>query len=133
MVRSEVLNARRRFLKFLSASPLLAYPGLARWMEGTGHAQEESVISAAREALDIFDFEKAAHKNLLPQHWAYLATGVDDDSTLRADVAGYSRYQLRMRPLSDFGKLEMSATLFGTKRNTPIAFCPVASLEGFHT
>ncbi|MBI3491163.1 MAG: alpha-hydroxy-acid oxidizing protein [Acidobacteria bacterium] len=134
MVPSETSAGRRRFLKLLAASPLLAYPGLSpRWMEAIGRAQEDAVISSVREALDVFDFETVARKNLLPEHWAYLATGVDDDSTIRANREGFTRYQLRMRPLADFSKLDMSIQLFGTKWNTPIVLCPVASLKGFHT
>jgi 4-hydroxymandelate oxidase len=123
MVSSQTIRARRHFLKLLAASPLLAYL----------HAQEKDVISSVQEALDVFDFEAAAKKNLLPEHWAYLATGVDDDSTLRANRDGFTRYQIRMRPLSDFSKLDMGIQLFGRRWNTPIVICPVASLKGFHT
>jgi 4-hydroxymandelate oxidase len=123
MLASDTATARRHFLKLLAASPLLAYL----------HAQEKDVISSVQEALDVFDFEAAAKKNLLPEHWAYLATGVDDDSTLRANREGFTRYQIRMRPLSDFSKLDMGVQLFDRRWNTPIVICPVASLKGFHT
>jgi 4-hydroxymandelate oxidase len=134
MVSTPTTAARRRFLKLLAASPLLAYSGLSpRWLSAIGRAQDRDVIASVQEALDVFDFEAAAKKNLLPEHWAYLATGVDDDSTLRANREGFTRYQIRMRPLSDFTKLDISIQLFGTRWNTPIVICPVASLKGFHT
>ena len=134
MVPSDIAKSRRRFLKLLAGSPLLSYAGLSpAWVQAIGGAQEDAVISSIRDALDVFDFEAVARKNLLPEHWAYLATGVDDDSTIRANREGFTRYQLRMRPLADFSKLDMSVQLFGTKWNTPIVMCPVASLKGFHT
>jgi len=33
----------------------------------------------------VFDFEAVARKNLPPAHWGYMASGVDDDATLRAN------------------------------------------------
>ncbi len=143
MIARDISTHRRRFLKLLAASPLLCCGGLPARLDailrGSGlvptvSAQEDAkIISSVREALDVFDFEAAARQNLLPAHWAYLATGVDDDSTLRANREGFSRYQIRMRPLSDFSKLDPSVQLFGRQWSTPIVMCPVASLKGFHT
>ena len=134
MVPAETSAGRRRFLKLLAASPLLSYAALpADWMKAVGVAQENALISSVQEALNVFDFEAVAKKNLLPEHWAYLATGVDDDSTIRANREGFTRYQIRMRTLADFSKLDTSVDLFGVKWNTPIVMCPVASLKGFHT
>ncbi|MBI1875627.1 MAG: alpha-hydroxy-acid oxidizing protein [Acidobacteria bacterium] len=134
MVPSETSTARRRFLKLLATSPLLSCTGLpSGWMQALAAGQDRSGISSVQEALNVMDFEPAARKNLLPEHWAYLATGVDDDSTLRANREGFTRYQLRMRPLADISRLDMSIQLFGVRWNTPIVLCPVASLKGFHT
>lgn len=134
---------RRRFLRFLAASPLMAVPGvvpggwpgrrLAQAGAAPGGVDDRAVISSVREAVDVFDFEAVAQKNLLPAHWAYLATGVDDDSTIKANRDGFARYQLRMRVLADLSKLDMSVELFGVRWATPIVLCPVASLKGFHT
>ena len=32
------------------------------------------------------DFEEAAWRALPPAHWGYMATGVDDDPTLKANM-----------------------------------------------
>ena len=72
--------ARRRFLKFLAASPLLSAPGLAASL----FAQDE-LIASPDLALDVFDFEAVARNRLPPAHFGYMATGVDDDATLRAN------------------------------------------------
>jgi 4-hydroxymandelate oxidase len=138
MLPSDRATGRRRFLTLLAASPLLAHagltPALGAAVRSRGGVQEDvKIITSIREALDVFDFEAAAKQTLRPSHWAYLATGVDDDSTLRANRDGFNRYQIRMRPLADISTLDMSTRLFGVRWDTPIALCPVSSLKGFHS
>jgi len=78
------------------------------------------------------DFEPAARKALPPAHFGYLATGVDDDGTVRANREGYSRIQIRARRLIDVENLDMSVSFFGTKWNSPIALSPVSAQKAFH-
>jgi hypothetical protein len=64
-------TTRRAFLRFLAASPLLPYLHLPRdWM--TALAREPDLIKAAKDALDEFDFEAVARRNLSPAHFGYL-------------------------------------------------------------
>src|SRR5580704_19697261 len=100
-------EARRRFLRMLVASPLFASShffrsaltnllGASVLPEGKALAslemleQSDDVISSPDQALDILDFEPVARKVLPPAHFGYLATGVDDDGTVRANREGYS-------------------------------------------
>ncbi len=141
---------RRKFLKMLGASPLIAGSsmlagGLADllhaepleekhflgWFESL-QQQGDSVISSPDQALDVMDFEAAARKNIPPAHWGYLATGVDDDATVRANHEGYSRIQIRSRRLVDVTSIDMSRTIFGTKWETPIVLSPVSAQKAFH-
>jgi len=143
-------RTRRKFLKILGASPLIAGSsvlagGLADllhaepleekhflgWFENL-QQQGESVISSPDQALDVMDFEPAARKNIPPAHWGYLATGVDDDATVRANHEGYSRIQIRSRRLVDVTSIDMSCTIFGTKWETPIVLSPIGSQKAFH-
>jgi (S)-2-hydroxy-acid oxidase len=78
------------------------------------------------------DFEAAARKALPPAHFGYLATGVDDDGTLKANHEGYSRIQIRARRMVDVENVEMSRTLFGTKWSSPIVLSPVSAQRAFH-
>ncbi len=129
-------TGRRRFLKLLAGSPLLAYgalsPGLVKAIS-RGGIQDDDAIPTLDDMYEVLDFEPLAKRMLLPEHWAYLATGVDDDSTLRANREGFNLFALRMRRLVDVSNLDMSVEIFGKRWDTPIALCPVAALKGFHT
>ncbi len=113
---------RRDFLKFLAASPLLGLAGRA----------EETPIASAGDALNVLDFEAAAREKLPPAHFGYLATGVDDERTLRANREGFARFQIRPRRLVDTSRLDSSVSLFGTRWGTPIVLSPASSQRAFH-
>ena len=55
------------------------------------------LIGAPGEALSVFDFEEVAHRKVQPGHWAYMASGVDGDETLRANREGFTHVELRPR------------------------------------
>ena len=142
-------RTRRKFLKMLGASPLIAGSsvlagGLANllhaapneekhflsWLENL--QQSDDVISSPDQALDVMDFEPAARKAIPPAHWGYLATGVDDDATVRANRDGYSHIQIRSRRLVDVTNVDMSRCIFGVKWETPIVLSPVGGQKAFH-
>ena len=126
---SQMLNDqnRRRFLQFLAASPLLLTP--RTWPL---FAQEPELITSPDRALNVFDFEAVARRSLPPAHFAFMATGVDDDATLRANREGFARYQLRARRLVDVRTIDMSVTLFGSTWDSPIVLAPVGAQKAFH-
>lgn len=113
---------RRQFLRFLAASPLVA----RAWQ------QAPPVIASPEDALSVMDFEPAARKALRPAHWGFLATGVDDDITVKANLAGFQHYQLMPRRLVDVSKVDLRIELFATVWNTPIFLCPVGGQRTFH-
>ena len=120
--------ARRDFLRFLAASPLLAGLGsLAAFADGG-----EPLAESAAKALDVFELEAIAKKNLPPAHWGYIATGVDGDATLRANSEGFANLALRVRRLAGAHAPDTSVSLFGTTWETPIVLCPVSSQRAFH-
>ncbi|PWU00946.1 MAG: alpha-hydroxy-acid oxidizing enzyme [Terriglobia bacterium] len=115
---------RRRFLRFLAGSPLLA----RAW------AQAPPVtLNSAKDALTVMDFEDAAHRVLPPAHWGYMASGVDDDFTLKINREGFKHFQLRPRRLVDVSKVDMKTEIFGQAWETPIFLCPVGGHKMFHT
>src|SRR5689334_22882676 len=123
------MNSRRRFLRFLAASPMFPYVDLpAGWFGG----QDADLITSAKEALDVFDFEPVAHKKVPVAHWGYLATGTDDDGTIQANRDGFTHYSIRVRRLIDISRIDMSIAVLGQKWETPIVLCPVGSQKAFH-
>jgi len=130
------ITARREFLKFLAASPYVAaLGGVTAFLERNGFAQTTrpvaDVIASPAEALNVFDFEEAAHRKVQPGHWAYMASGVDDDATLRANRDGFKHIELRPRRLRDATKVDMRVELFGTTYNSPIFLCPTGGEKSF--
>ena len=132
--------ARREFLKFLAASPYVAaLGGVTAFLEQSGLSQAiapkapaaSEVISSPAEALNVFDFEEAAHRKVRDSHWAFMVSGVDDDATLRANREGYQHVQLRPRRLRDATKVDMRVELFGTVYNSPIFLCPTSGHKAF--
>jgi isopentenyl diphosphate isomerase/L-lactate dehydrogenase-like FMN-dependent dehydrogenase len=122
---------RRAFLQFLAGSPYVAALGGLR-----AFAQQApeiaDVITDPKQAFSVMDFEEAAHRKVLPGHWAYMKSGVDDDATIRANRAGYQHVQLRPRRLRDATKVDMRTDLFGTVYNSPIFTCPTGGEKSFH-
>src|SRR5579871_2319346 len=114
--------ARREFLKFVAASPYVA-----RQIASSGGDQIKNPASA----LNVFDFEEAAHRKVMPGHWAYMASGVDDDATLRANREIFKHVQLRPRRLHDATKVDMRVDFFGTPYDSPIFFCPTGGEKSF--
>jgi isopentenyl diphosphate isomerase/L-lactate dehydrogenase-like FMN-dependent dehydrogenase len=110
-------------------APAPALPGAAALDDQFGG----QLVESPDEAINVWDFEKVAHANNLPVHWAYLHMGVEDLETRVANREGFQRLQLRPRRLGVEGKLDTSVTLFGRKWNTPLFLCPVAALEAYHS
>ena len=119
------LETRRRLLRYLAASPL-ALTFAAELLA------EDAPIQAARDAINVFDFEEAARRALPPAHWGYLATGVDDDRTVRANREAFERVQLRARHLVNVSRVDTTTDLFGQGLEAPLFLCPVSSLRAFH-
>lgn len=119
---------RRQFLKYLAASPALAFAQSTRRYAGLG----AGLIESPDEAINVFDFESVAESVLPPAHWGYLKTSVDDDATLRANREGFEHYQLSPRRLVDVREIDTSTTLFGKTHPTPIVIAPTGRNQAFH-
>src|SRR5262249_9816883 len=124
------------FLQLLAASPLFARPALAEAMPADpvdwAPRDLDKLIADPKEALDVFDFEPVMKKNVPPAHFGYMATGSDDEVTLRANREGFRKFVLRPRRLVDVSNIDMSLELFGAKYDSPIVIAPVGSNRAFH-
>ena len=140
---SEVVRtaSRRRFLQYLAASPLVASSGLPAYAGDAPLKLPDPMIWAPRglepikspkEAINVFDFEPAAFKNVPPAHFGYMASGIDDEVTLRANREGFLKFQLRPRRLNDVSKVDMSANIFGSKYDSPVFISPTGGNQFFN-
>lgn len=141
MASSFVHSNRRKFLQYLATSPLVAsgaieacgletpskLPDPMIWMP-----TDSGLIKSPKDAINVFDFEPVARKNVPPAHFGYMASGIDDEITLRANREGFLKFQLRPRRLNDVSKVDMSIELFGAKYDSPIFVCPTGGNKFFH-
>jgi len=121
---TSISESRRQFLRFLAASPLVA----EMWAQQSSTPQ----IASAKDALDVMEFEELAHRALPPAHWGYMASGVDDDATLKANIAAYKHIQLNPHRLVDVSKTDTKIEIFGMTYDSPIYLCPVGGHKMFH-
>src|SRR4029077_20406472 len=102
---------RRRFLQYLASRPLLAARG------GTALAETilpktklpdpliwapldaNKLIKTPKEAINVFDLEPVCRQNVPPAHFGYMASGIDDEVTLRRNREDFLKFQLRPRRL----------------------------------
>jgi 4-hydroxymandelate oxidase len=129
--------SRRRLLQFLAASPLFARGALAEGLRPSDPVDwaprdPDKLIADPTQALDVFDFEPVMKKNVPPAHFGYMATGADDEVTLRANREGFRKFELRPRRLVDVSKVDISAEILGTKYDSPIVVAPTGSNRAFH-
>lgn len=129
------LIARRRFLNFLAASPLLKVVGPASAFpdeSDDASALPEYLIKTPAEALDVFDFRDVARHVLPKSHYGYLATGTDGNETLRANREAFEQIYLRPMRMVDTRRVDLSTTLLGERLSSPILLAPVGSQRAFH-
>ncbi len=134
--------SRRKFLQFLAASPFFAASDLAAFAsEQPSRLPDpmvwaprtlDKLISSPKEAINVFDFEPVMQKNVPPAHFGYMASGLDDEVTLRANREGFLKFQLRPRRLVDVSKVDMSTDLLGVKFDSPIIIAPTGGHRGYH-
>ena len=120
----DTFETRRRLLRYLAASPLA--------LPLSSVLRAEDAITSVKDALSVFDFEAAARRTLPPAHWGYLATGVNDDRTLRANREAFDRVQIRARHLVDVSRVDTASEVFGQPLTAPLFLCPVSSMRAFH-
>jgi 4-hydroxymandelate oxidase len=138
------ISSRRRLLQFLVAGTLCTQHGVPALAQNAAPPRLpdpmswaprdlNNLISDPKEALDVFDFEPVAKKNLPPAHFGYMATGIDDEVTLRANREGFLKFQLRPRRLVDVATIDMTTELLGTRFDSPIVIAPTGSNRAFHS
>ena len=126
----------------MAASPLFASTSLAALASETPSRLPDPMVWAPRdvdhliatpkEAINVFDFESVMKKNVPPAHFGYMASGIDDEVTLRANREGFLKFQLRPRRLVDVSKVDMSTEILGVKYASPIIIAPTGGHKAYH-
>src|SRR5262249_9099720 len=134
--------SRRRFLKFLAGTPLLAWPGPggfaheapSRLPDPMAWAPRDmgELIKSPKDAMNVFDFEPVAYKNVPPAHFGYMASGIADEVTRRENREAFNRLALRPRRLVDVSSIDPSVELFGVRWETPIIIAPTGGNRAYH-
>lgn len=131
----ESTENRRQFLRFLAGTPLLSGSGALPFLAQKLWAADElpaELITAAEDALNVFDFHPVAKNMLSPAHYGYTVSGTDGDETLLANREGFNRFRIRVRRLVDIRNADTSTEIFGTRWESPIALAPVGGQKKYH-
>lgn len=102
-------HAFRSLLGFVSASPLLP---------------QTAVPDDVLGPVNVHEFEEAAKRKLHKLAFDFIAGGVEDEQTLRANRAAYEHWYLVPRVMTDVSNVDTSVTLFGAKVPSPILVAP---------
>jgi len=136
--------SRRKFLQFLAASSALTYTDALAFAEPLlpksklpdpltwAPLDANNLIKTPKDAINVFDFEPVMRQNVSPGHFGYMASGIDDEVTLRANREGFLKFQLRPRRLIDVSKVDMSVDILGTRYASPIMIAPTGGHRAYH-
>ena len=80
-----------------------------------GPRQSDHLIKSPKDAINVFDLEPVCRQNVPPAHFGYMASGIDDEVTLRANREGFLKFQFRPRRLVDVSKVDMSVDILGVQ------------------
>jgi isopentenyl diphosphate isomerase/L-lactate dehydrogenase-like FMN-dependent dehydrogenase len=120
---------RRRFLEWIGLSSLaLAFPMIS--LSGCKTIQDQA--EEIPDFKNVFDLEKLSRKVMGDDAIEYLNGGADDLKTVKANLAGYDKIQIRARRLIDVSNISTKINLFGQTLETPIILSPVGFQKFFH-
>jgi isopentenyl diphosphate isomerase/L-lactate dehydrogenase-like FMN-dependent dehydrogenase len=136
--------SRRKFLQFIAASTALGYADKLAFAETLlpksklpdpmiwAPLDPANLIKSPKEAINVFDFEPVMRQNVPPAHFGYMASGIDDEVTLRANREGFLKFQLRPRRLVDVSKVDMTTDILGVRYASPIMIAPTGGHKAYH-
>ncbi|MEZ5353637.1 MAG: alpha-hydroxy acid oxidase [Bryobacteraceae bacterium] len=102
-------HALRSLAAFAAGSPLFAQA-----------ASDDDLMGP----INVHEFEDVARRKLSKLAYDFIAGGVEDEQTLRANRAAFERVYLIPRFMRNVTDIDTSVTLFGQKMATPIIIAP---------
>src|SRR5579872_6851619 len=115
----------RRFSGFEKDSPLL----FQRQSSNSRIIYPPKYSDGVMGPANVLDFEAIAKTKLSPWGYEYIATGVEEEVTLRANRAAFNRVWLRRRAMVDVTKIDTSLEILGTKLDFPILLDPTGGKD----
>ena len=105
-------------------------PGTARQGEiyMGGMLQQQKPVVPTRQA----ELEARAEAAMSPEAFAYIAGGAGREATMSANLAAFDSVRIRPRMLRDMGGRDLSTTLLGRIRPSPILAAPIGVQEMAH-
>jgi L-lactate dehydrogenase (cytochrome) len=76
-------------------------------------------------AASIEDYRELARRRLPPFLFEYIDGGANAEQTLRRNVSDLADIALKQRVLRDVSKIDLTATLFGTRQSLPVMLGPI--------
>ena len=107
--------ALRRLIGFFAASPLFA-------QEGSEYPPQYA--DEVMGPVNLHEFEDIAKKKLHKMAYDFIAGGVEDEVTLRANRESLECLRLVPRVMTDVSHVDTSVEIFGTKLPAPILLAP---------
>jgi len=74
--------------------------------------------------VNVHEFEEIAKRKLHKLAYDFIAGGVEDERTIRANLAAFDRWVLLPRVMNDVTNIDTSQTLLGVKLESPIIVAP---------
>jgi isopentenyl diphosphate isomerase/L-lactate dehydrogenase-like FMN-dependent dehydrogenase len=106
-------HALRRMVSFAAASPLL-----------TGRLAAQTALEDVNGPVNVHEFEEIARRKLNKLAYDFIAGGVEDELTLRANRDAFGRWFLVPRVMVDVSRVDASTELLGTRLSSPILIAP---------
>ena len=119
-------KALQSLLAFVAGSPILAaqVPGGSRATTVRGTTYPPAYADEVMVPVNLHEFEPIAKEKLHKLAYDFIAGGVEDEFTLRANREAFERLRLRPRVMVDVSSVDPSVELFGGKLDFPILLAP---------
>jgi 4-hydroxymandelate oxidase len=127
-------TTRRSLIGGLITLPAL---GLRAWAGDTQSparlfSRPPPPVTGPDQVLDVMEFEPLAREAMPPAHFGFLATGADDDQTVRRNHEAFSNYEIRARRFTDMTHLDTATSVLGARWPSPVYLSAVSAMRAFH-
>jgi len=112
--------ALKRLISFVAASPVIARAA----EEAEDDRYPPSYADEVMGPINLHEFEDVAKSKLHKMAYDFIAGGVEDELTLRANRESFDCLRIMPRYMVDVTNIDTSVELLGRKMNYPIALAP---------